>query len=494
MLRKTILLVLILFVSRLTAFAHFDFNDNCVDAYHAIMRLKFAEARQIIQREKQADPNNKVTILLENYLDYYGLIASDCKSDYEKLKDRKSERLALLEDDNQDSSPYYLFCQAEVYLQWGLIKGRFGDYFSSALDLRKADGLLKENAKKFPTFLPDRKSLAVIQIVFGSLPSNLKSIARLVGMSGNTQTGVKQLEALRKELPDSKYSFFNNEVIFFLCQTSIDILHKENDYDELISYLQGMDDQSLLKTYLQGYIAEKTAHNDDAIKFLEAAPKSSEYAVVPEIDYLLGNARLNRMDTDAYVDLLKYVKEYRGVNYIKDAYMKTAYCFFLQDNQDKYYYYAKLARTEGYAIDEKDKEALREAGDARPDLNLLKVRVSFDGGYYDKALAILKSIKTYSLGLLRDKIIYYYYLGRVYDKTGQPNDAIVNYTQAINMGKVTSYYYAANAAFCMGRLFEQRKDNDKAAYYYQMALDMKSHEYQSSIDNDAKAGLRRVGK
>ncbi|MBS1525255.1 MAG: tetratricopeptide repeat protein [Bacteroidetes bacterium] len=490
---KSFLLVLVFAVFWQSASASFDFNANCVDAYNAILSLKMTEARQLIQKEKQHNPGNGITILLDNYIDYFSLLASDSKAEYEKLKDHRSDRLSALEDYDKNS-PYYLFCQAEVYLQWGLLKGRFGDYFSSAMDLRSANGLLHDNAEKYPAFLPDQKDLALINVVFGSLPSNLKSISRFVGMKGDSRAGLKQLENLRTELPKTKYSYYNNEVIFFLCQMNIDVLHNYGSYPALMSYLQGMDDKSLLKAYLQGYVAAKTAHNDEAISFLQKAPESAGYIEIPLISYLLGNAKLNRMDNDADEYLLKYIRDYRGVNYIKDSYLKLAYYYLLQNDAGKYNYYLNLVRTKGYVSDEKDKQALREANDARPDLTLLKARFFFDGGYYDKALAQLKSKKPADFKLLRDRIEYAYRLGRVYDKTDQTNEAIINYLEAIRLGKSTSYYYAANAALNTGRIFEQKRDFKRAGYYYNQALDMHDHEYQSSIDNDAKEGLKRIGQ
>ena len=44
------------------------------------------------------------------------------------------------------------------------------------------------------------------------------------------------------------------------------------------------------------------------------------------------------------------------------------------------------------------------------------------------------------------------------------------------------------------RFFEEKRDYTKAADYYHQALEMKDHEYQNDIDNDAKAGLKRIGK
>ena len=442
---KHLLLALFFLTCQTTARANFNFNANCIEAYKAAFGFRINEARGLVQKERQQNPQNGIIILLENYIDYFSLLASENKADYERLKDRKSDRVSVLED-NDRNSPYYLFCQAEIYLQWGQLKGRFGDYFSSSMDIKKAHNLLKENAEKYPDFLPDQKSLGLINVIFGSVPSNLKSISRFLGMTGNTQAGIKQLEDLWVALPKTKYGFYKDEVAFFLCNIDFDILHNQNNYARLAPYLSAMDGNSLLKSYLQGYAAYKTGHNDEAIAFLGSAPKSTQYIDAPSMTYLLGNAKLNRMDTDAQVYLSEYIKNYKGTNYIKDTYLKLAYYYLLQNDTAKYLYYIKLVKSKGYADNEKDKQALREANDEKPDIDLLKTRFYFDGGYYNKALAQIENKDINSFKLLRDKTEFYYRLGRIYDKTGKFNDAVANYQRAINLGKTTKYYFAANAA------------------------------------------------
>jgi len=222
-------------------------------------------------------------------------------------------------------------------------------------------------------------------------------------MSGNVQSGIKQLETLRAELPKTKYSYYINEVAFFISTIDVNVLRNTNDYAKLISYLSEMENGSLLKAYLQGYVASKTGHNDEAIAFFEASPKSNEYIKLPAINYLLGCARLNRLDSEPPVTLFEFIKDFKGVNLIKDAYLKIAYYYLLQNDQPKYEFYIKMVKTRGNAVDEKDKQALREANDTKPDIDLLKARFYFDGGYNNKALAQLTSKDVNSLKLVRDK-------------------------------------------------------------------------------------------
>ena len=491
--KKYFLFFIFLLTFQLVARANFNFNPNCVEAYKAIMSLRMNEAKLLVQKEKQQNPQNGIIILLENYIDYFSLLASENKADYEKLKDNRSSRISALED-NDKNSPYYLYSQAEVYLQWSFLKAKFGDYYSSGLDAKKASGLLKDNSQKYPDFIPDKISLALVNVIFGSIPANFKWITNFLGMTGNVQSGIKQLEDLRAELPKTKYSYLDDEIIFFICTIDINVAHDVNNYSKLIGYISGMDNNSLLKVYLQGYVATKTAHNDDVITYLEAAPKSNQYVTVPAINYMLGNAKLNKINNDAAVFFDKYLTEYKGTNLIKDTYLRLAYFYLLQNDSEKYEYYLKLVKNRGFAIDEKDKQALKEANDTKPDIDLLKARFYFDGGYYNKALSQIIGRDAINFKLLRDKIELYYRLGRIYDKLNKTTEALLNYQRAINIGKVTGYYFASNAALRIGNIYEQNKDFSKAGFYYNQVLEMKNHEYQTSIDNDAKAGLKRINK
>lgn len=491
MTKKYLLLLLFFFSFNFTAKANFVYDATCIDAYKAILSLKMNEARSLIKKEKQLNPQNGIIVLLENYIDYFSLLASENKNDYNRLKNVKSDRLSVLEG-NDKNSPYYLFSQAEIYLQWSFLKAKFGDFVSSSFDAKKAGGLLKENNKKYPGFLPNQKSLALVDIIFGSIPASFRGITRFLGMNGNAQSGVKQLEELRLQLPKTSYSFYNDEVIWFLCITDINVLHNKNNYNKLMGYLSDMESNSLLKVYLQGYVSSKTAHNDETIRFLEASPRSNQYIRLPAISYLLGNAKLNRMDNDTPVFLNRFLDEYTGATLVKDTYLKLAYCYLLKNDTEKYNYYIRLVKSKGNITDEKDKQALAEANDTKPDIDLLKARFYFDGGYYSKALAVLNNKDVNDFKLIRDKTEYYYRIGRVYDKINKNYEATVNYQKAIALGKTTNYYYAANAALLIGNIYEEIKDYKKAENYYNLALSMKNHGYQTSIDNDAKDGLKRI--
>ncbi|MEJ7694221.1 tetratricopeptide repeat protein [Daejeonella sp.] len=490
---KKILLIILLFLGfTLPSKANFEFNSNCLKAYQALFDLRIRDAKALIQLEKKQNPNNGITILLDNYVDYFTLLVTENKADYDRLKNLKSSRLAALEKQSKNS-PYYLFAQAEINLQWGMLKSRFQDYMSSGLDIKRADNLLSENAAKYPSFLPNKKSAGLIDVIFGSLPSNLKGVFSTFGIKGNAITGIRTLESLATTLPQSPYSFYKDEVIFFLCYIETDLIHNKANYNKIMALTSSMDDISLLKTYLQGYVSARSAQNDRTIDYLLKRPKGDDYINFPALNYHLGNAKLNRMDNDANIYLINYIKEYKGINYIKDAYLKLAYYFYLRGDKARYNTFVKMVKTQGSLYDEKDKQALKEANDVAPDADLLKARLYFDGGYYPKALAELAGKDPGDFKLKRDQIEFSYRLGRIYDASGRDTEALAHYQRAMNAGKLTSYYYAANAALSIGSIYEKRNDKAKASSFYKQAIAMKNHEYENSIETKAKDGLKRIG-
>lgn len=492
MIKKASLIFIFLLSFGLKSKANFDFNTNCVNAYQAIFDLRLNDAKALIQKEKSQNPNNGITILLDNYVDYFTLLITENKADYEKLKNLRSRRLSALEKQDENS-PYYLFAQAEIYLQWGMLKARFQDYLSSGFDIKKADNLLSENIKKYPSFLPNKKSAGLLDVILGAIPSNLKGILSTFGFKGNVNNGIKTLEYLANELPKTSYSFYKDEVVFFLCYIETDLVHNKSNYNKIIGFTASMDNNSLLKPYLQGYVSARNAKNDAAITYLLKRPKGNNYSDFPTVNYLLGNAKLNRMDSDANLYFISYLKEYKGINYIKDAYLKLAYYYYLRGDNNRYNAFIKMVKSLGDTYNEKDKQALKEANDAAPDINLLKARLYFDGGYYPKALAQLNGKNAGDFKLQRDQIELYYRLGRINDELGRDGDALNNYQRAINSGKNTAYYYAANAALLMGDIYANKNDKARAANYYKQAIAMKNHEYENSIENKAKDGLKIIG-
>jgi len=493
MFRKPILTTVILLCFSQQVFANFDFNSNCVQAYKSIISLRLSEGRALIDKEKAAHPQNSVTVLLDNYYDFFTILTNENKAEFDRLKNNKSGRIDRLNDEDQNS-PYYNFCIAQVNLQWALLHSRFGEYTAAGFEINKAYRLLQNNSKKFPAFLPNNIPLGVVNVLLGSLPNGaLKSVLGFLGIKGNTQTGVKMLEKLSVDLPKSGYAYHYDELIYYLTYIQTDVVNDPQAYTKMLHLVIGADSTSLLTDYIVGYIALRTGHSSEAISWLQKRHQGGEYQAYPYIDYLIGVAKMNRDDNDANNYFNRFLQTSKGVNFIKDAYLHLAWQCLLDGDITRYRGFIAFVKAKGNLYNDKDKQALDEANDVPPNVILLRARLLCDGGFYSKALALFNGKTINDFTLERDKIEYYYRLGRIYDAMDSDENAIKYYQSTINIGKVSTYHYAATSATKMGLIYEQHKDYAKAKTTYQMVFDFKNKQFKNSLEQKAKDGLNRIG-
>jgi len=489
---KYILLIVFVLLFGFSASANFEVNANCTQAYKNILSFKLKAAREQIDREKALHPQNSFAILLDNYYDYFYMLSTESKADYDRLKPNKSARLNVLEDEEK-ASPYYNFALAQVNLQWALLNSRFGDNSAAGFAINKAYRLLQENQKKFPAFLPDDIPLGVVTVALGALPDGaLKSVLNLFGIKGNISSGINQLQNVTGRLLQSGYAMFYDEAVFYTTYLQTDVVNDPQAYSKMLHYTSRMDNSSLLKSYIQGYIALRSGHSPEAIKYLDNRPEGNEYQPYPYLDYLTGLAKMNILDNTAINYFNKFLQTNKGVNYIKDSYLHLAWDALLDGNVKRYTAFTQLVKSKGYTYNEKDKRALTEITDPQYSPNLLRARLWYDGGLYDKALNVLKEKEANSYTSQHDKAEYYYRIGRVYDALQKDGNALLSYQQAINLGKGTSYYFAPMSALKAGNIYEQRKDSSRAITYYHMAIDFKNHQQENSIEQKAKEGLKRL--
>ena len=129
----------------------------------------------------------------------------------------------------------------------------------------------------------------------------------------------------------------------------------------------------------------------------------------------------------------------------------------------------------------------------KPQINLLKARLFFDGGYYELALEELQKINfTNSFNKSKNNLEYFYRLGRCMEKIGNDKIAIEYYNKTIKSGFKDYYYYAAKSALQIGLIQERNKNYQEAKIYFNICIDMKNHQYEQSLEQKARAGINRL--
>jgi hypothetical protein len=477
---------------------NYDFNQNCLNAYSSIISLKFDEGKRLIDQEKAINPKNNIPYYLENYIYFLSVFIAEEEKDFQKYDDLKDNIIDRLKEGDQNS-PYYRYCLAQVYLQWSVARAKFKEYTTATIEINRAYRLLVDNNEIFPDFLPNLINLGLMHTLIGTVPDNYNWVKKLVGVEGTIDQGVNEiLKVLNAAATQKEYSHYKAECLFYLSFIQINLTANRQKALDNIKLIES--DSSGLKNPLAIYsvarIYSDNGMNDKAIELLLSRPMGDEYFPFYFLDYLTGIAKLNRLDSDAYKYLFKFVINFKGINYIKDSYQKIAWYYLVNENLDKYHEFIAKVNQYGNSVVDADIQAEREANNKTvPNLYLLKARLLFDGGYYEKALAAITSSKT--TGFLRnsrDSLEFSYRIGRIYHEWGKTETAIPFYVKTIENGSNSSYYFAANASLQLGIIYENKNDFKKAEEYYELAQSMENEEYKNSINQKAKAGLNRIKK
>lgn len=495
MIRQLVIVFLILQAPLLKSQYVYDFNSNCTEAYSAIISLKFHEGKKLIEIEKTANPNNNIPYLLDNYIYFLTVFIGEEESVFKELKDKKDEILDRLKDGDK-TSPYHKYSMAQVYLQWAVARTKFKEYVSATFEINKAYRLLEKNNNEFPDFVQNNINLGLLHTMIGTIPDNYNWAKKMVGIDGTIEQGINEiLLVLDMALSNQEYSHYKAECLFYMSFIQINLMTSNKGTFEYLNIIES-DTENLknpLAIYSLSRIYMSNGMNDRAIELLTNRPKGKQFYDFYYLDYLAGLSKLHRLDNDADDYFLKYVKHFKGTNYIKDAYQKIAWHYFVHGYNRKYEDYMEKVLEYGSTVVDADKMAERSATEKEiPNFQLLRARLLFDGGYYMQALTEITSGTNNYLTNRRDSLEYHYRIGRIYHEWGKQEASITFYEKTIQQGADSEYYFAANSALKLGNIYEDQGDFNKAEYFYQRAQSMENKEYKNSINQKAKAGINRI--
>ncbi len=478
--------------TRLPAQQYFDFSPRAADAYQKIFSLRFLEAEGALAELQQKEPDNLARIFLENTLEVLRIGIDDDEGAYNRCVKNMDSRLYQLSR-GEPRSPYYRYTQAETRLQWAVLHARFGHYFSCLSNIKAGYALLRENQRRFPDFMANHKSLGVLHVLVGNVPDDYRWAVHLFGgIKGDIRGGIAALESLLRH-PENHSFLFRDEVLMAYSLLQINLNNQPEKAWKTLKDSRLDTKSNAVAAFVVANVALKTGRCDEAVSILSAVPKGPAFHPFRYCDYLLGTAKLQRLDADADLPLLRFVGNFTGKSGLKEAYQKLAWHQLLQGNVSGYHNYIWKVKQQGNARSDPDKAALREAdsGDM-PDVRLLKARLLFDGGYYHSAFDLLKNDRAEYDANPRHQLEYQYRMGRIFQKMGNIGEAYRCYETTIRLGEKRPWYFACNAALQIGILQEEAGERQHARYWYQKCLAINPEEYAGSLHGKAKAGLNRL--
>lgn len=490
--RKLLLFYLILLPCLLPAKGYFEYDEQCKSVYKAITSLQFSKAYAGIASLKLQSPNNLVVHHLENYLDFFYLYINGDQKTFDRLKPKRALRIEKVSE-GDNASPYFLYIQAEIYLQWALIRLRFGEQLNGFMDINRANRLLERNHRRFPDFMPNLKDLGILHAMVGTIPDNYQwGVKLLTSLNGTISQGRKELEQV-VAYADRNDFLFREEARSMYAYLLMHLAKDEAAAWKVIRNSSLSPATNPLHCFIMSNIAMRSGHNDEAIRLLANFKPDQERLAFPFLDYMLGLAKLRRLDGDAAPYFLQFLSENKTPYYVKEAYQKLAWQSLINGQTGKYAAYMKACLNKGEAIAGGDKNAYQEAESGhQPTEVLVEARLLFDGAYFRRAYDLMKAKRPDFFSHKRDQLEYTYRLGRILHGLKRWDEAIEQYEKTIQEGAQESYFFACNAALQIGLIHEILGKNESAETYFRKCLDIQPEEYKTGLHQQAKSGLARV--
>jgi len=493
--KRFLTLVLSIF-SCLFVSASFDMNENMQNAYLSIIDLKFNEGIRFIEVEKQQNPNNGLIYLHENYKDFLELIIGEDKQLFDKISSNKSKRLSAIEKCDK-TSPYYLYAKAEINLQWAFARLKFQEYFLAAYEIQKVYFLLVKNQEKFPDFQLNKKGMGLLHCLIGSIPQNYQWIVSTIGINGGIDKGLNELhQLLSLTEKDKNYKIYNTELLFLISFLEMNLTIEKSHFQTTLDEIGEKYNNHILLNFAAARLSSNLGMNDLTVQILENRPSTINKYPFHYLDYLQGMSYLHQLDyqkSEVYFN--KFLNSFKGVNYIKSANHKLAWISYLKGEFEMKSSYLNKVISDGSTSIDEDKVALKDAEEKKiSDPVLLKARLLYDGGYYEKALLKLEEIESpHFFSDTKNTIEYWYRKGRILQKLDNPIiDVISPFIEALNIEESANSYYAPMSALQIAIEYEKVGEKQKAKSYYEKCLSMKGFDYQRGIHQKAKAGLNRI--
>lgn len=453
---------------------------------HALaLSLQLDKSRELLSSSASTE-----AIYINSLSDALELLISEDASRFNELEQVYEKRIEALKKTSPQTEKELLVL-AELRLQWAFVYLKFGHDFTAAWSIRQAHLAAQECLRKHPDFVPIKKTAGMLEILLGAVPEKYQWALNLLGMRGSWTKGLDMLtEVQAAQGPAALEAALLHPLIdgFVLQQTDSALLHLE--------LLHREQPQNRLILFLGASLAIKNSSSEIAMVMLEKLNLLQSGFPLYYADYLLGEVYLHQGDYAKSISAYRnFIRQYKGDNYIKDAHYKTGLAYWLQHQPDRAKVYFEMARLKGKEATEADKYAARSITENDfLNIAITKARYAIDGGYYDEAVRLLKSIKQEELISTHDMAEYHYRFARLYHKTNMLADAKKYYNKTVELSGTETWYFAPNSCLQLGYIYRDEDNIEDARKYFTKALTYKKHAYKNSIDSKAKSALAQLRK
>jgi tetratricopeptide (TPR) repeat protein len=477
---------LLCFKFSLAADKIWQFDTELTKAYQLTLNLQTDQAQaQLARLQNHTNELHRLYVL--SLCETVDVLLSEDEQKFNSIEEKFKTRFKYL--DGLTENAEVLFLKAELNLQRGFNFVNLGQELNAVWAIRSAYNLTQECLKKYPDFIPIRKTSGVIQVMVGSVPDKFHWFINLLGMKGSVVTGQKQLEELRS----SKSSLsIEATILYYTIKGFINQQMEESakGFKECLA----ANPNSRLVLFLTANMLVKNGQSEEALELIHSLDKNNQGLQVYYTEYLRGDILLQRGNYEEAIPAFqKFIANYKSQNFKKDCYYKIALAYYLQSKMPQAKIAFDKAKATGKEVADPDKYAAAQLKEnIFPNAKILKARLFTDGGYYKEAKEELQKITPADLTSNKDQTEFYYRKARLAHRTNEIAAAKLFYQQTIDMTGVNPWYFAPNSALQLGYISQSNRDYVSARKYFEKALSYKKHEYKNSIDGKARSALEQL--
>ncbi|QIX59937.1 DUF3808 domain-containing protein [Hymenobacter sp. BT18] len=467
---------------------NFQLSPAARQAYAELLKLRTAPARALLRPEQQRAAGSAGTLLVADCLDFAELMITQDARRYEPLIDAQDERLAQLEK-SPEQTALRAYAAAEIRLHQAAAQVAFQHELQGAWSMRQAYAGMLQVVRRYPNYLPARKTLGMMQFFIGSLPEGYRWFLKLLGLPGSVEAGLQNLRAAAQQPND-----FQPEAQIMLALVEETYYKKKEQAVQLATGWAARQPDNLLFSYLVISLNKRQHHTEAALAAYRARPTGAGYLPVAYLHHMAADLYLYQGHYAASERAnLVFLRDFQGQHYRKDAAFKLYLACWLRGDNAAAELYRRQIPTAGRTVVEEDTYAQRFYEGQQPlNAHLTRARLQIDGGYYREALSTLNAFQETPRTLLRDRIEAPYRRARAWQGLGRLDSARLLYRQTMAVAGNAPYYFAPQSALQLGYLYQAEGQKSTARYYFQKVLAYPKHEYKNSTDAKAKVALQEL--
>lgn len=474
-------------------FSQFNFDTPQIrSTYQKVLHLETqtAQAKLVQLRKTSIDSVNGIIPLLENYLDIITLLTTEDKTLYKQLKSNERQRIHEIQK-LDPKSPYYLYSQADIKLQWAFVELIFEDYIDGFVDLKQANDLITKNIEKYPKFNANNKVKGLIDLLTEATPQEANFALLAAGLRRN-QAGRQKLLRTAVFQP-----FLSSEINIYISFVDAYLKNQPLIALERIEETYRSEPENLFAQFTYINILSQLGRHQEILELLNqnALYLNPNYLYIPYLDYIRGESLLYGQHLERATETFKsFIQNSNGKTFIRTSYLKLAQIYAIQHQPDLVKSSLKNlleAPKSDLYLDEYATFVAKNKIEFDPILT--QARMWYDASQYTKALELLLYLPPFKKPDLESE--RQYRIARCQSKLENWEEAIVHYSSCAKYSALKSKtYYGATACLQLGYHFQAHESYDNARQYYERSKKYKKHFYAQSVTQKANLKLSEIAK